>query len=121
MSITSQFVSKKTSYNMVYHPDQAVYIYYQICNFVNPVHKKFLVRKHLYNEYGDLLKSTIYGFSRNEVKKLVSRVKQNQYKLFSCYDFKTINYPTDGEILVLQSDILNKDLNMTGFRPIDTL
>jgi hypothetical protein len=121
MSDTNNYVMKKTSYNMVYDPDVSFYTYYQICNFENKIFHKYLIRKHLYNEYGDLINYKIYGLTRDEVGKLIRKLKPFQYKTVGYYDFKLVNYPSQGEILVVQSDILNKDCNLSGYRPISTL
>jgi len=118
MSLTGEFVTKKTSYNMVYEPDPAFYLYFQICNTKNPVYNKYFVRRHLYNQYGDLIRASIIKLSENELRKLFKMLKPFQYKIIGYYDFTLVDFPTPGEVLVAQSDILNNDYNMSGYRPI---
>lgn len=91
--------------------------FYQICSFRNPTTKAFHVRKFVINNKNEFANVKEYFLSRKQYKKLLEVKTPNEYKCFNTYDLKNIAYPTEADILVSKSQLLNNSYNYTGYAP----
>lgn len=90
-----------------YKPEKNTFSLYQICMYPNSLSKKHGVRKLIYDENGTLLK-----YTENEIKKSVlelftSKSKSHKYSLYPAFNVSNIEFPSENDILVAKSQILN--------------
>lgn len=92
-----------------YTPVTKLYNYYQICTFPNPKTGKYHIRKFVLDERENFINIIEKGFDEDRYRKANKLIKDNEKKYFSTYCFDQIKYPTVGEVLLAQSDLLNNN------------
>jgi hypothetical protein len=95
--------------DMIYNPPKKLYKFYQICQFPRPDNHLYTIRRYVFNEACELLDVTTYDFKREEVKRFLKTLKIYQYRLCGTFDITTFGCPTEGDIQIMQSEILNAD------------
>jgi len=95
--------------DMIYKPEKKLYKYYQICQFPRPDNHLYTIRRFVFNEACELKEVTTYDFKKKDVKNFLKMLKQYQYKLCGTFDITTYACPGEGDIQIMQSEILNAD------------
>jgi len=103
-------------YNIIPDHSKAAkfYIYHQICMFPNKNNKHY-IRKYLFDAQGQVKTINILDITNEDVKKMIDRLRRNEYKCYQTYDFKLVPHVDENDRLLLMSDILNTDSDYTGY------
>jgi len=112
-----QFISpkKEDPYKPIY--DDNIYVFYQMCTFLNPKTKTYNVRRFIINSKNEFVNMKEYNITKKQYKKFIMTTKKHKYKCYSTYSLKYIDYPNMGDILTAKSNILSKNYDYTGFSP----
>lgn len=89
--------------------------FYQLCTFPDPFKKMYNLRRFYINNKNEFIKIKNYLLNKSQLKQFFKCKKNNEYKLYSSFDFKSIDYPTLSDILLLKSDILSNKQNYYGY------
>lgn len=103
--------------NLISRKDQLTYNgvdIYQICIYPHPKTKQYSVRRFIITANNEISAVKMYRLTEEQVKKLKAKLQQNQVKCFSCYDFDGISEPDIRDILLAQSQLLDRSQNYTG-------
>ena len=84
-------------------------LFFQISIFPTE-YKKYCVRFFEINSLGKILKVSEGLCSKKIIKKIISNLNINQYRMFNTYNLKYIKFPTGGEISVIISNLLDNDI-----------
>jgi len=95
--------------DMIYKPLKKLYKYYQICQFPRPDNHLYTIRRFIFDEGCELKDVTTYDFRREDVKKFIKILKPYQYRLCGTFDITTFPCPREGDVQIMQSEILNAD------------
>jgi hypothetical protein len=110
-------VFKQPIDDLVYDPPEKIRSFYQLCYFENPVTKKYYVRQFKLNQNGEIISVMTKGFNKKKYDKLLDNLSQNQYKSYSTYDFKTINYPSADDVMKALSNVFETNCDYNGYAP----
>jgi len=101
------FIKKKSTYDEYeYNPQHQIYKFYQLCSFKNPKTKKYNLRITVFDERGNMIKTSEKNGSLNQCNKLIRSLESHQYKIYPTYDISIIDYPNPGDLLQAQSSLL---------------
>ncbi len=89
--------------------------YYQICIFPNPKTKRHQVRKFILNRKNEFESIKDYFISERRYKKLLQIKNVNEYKCFSAYDLRGVEYPTLSDISMARSEMISNDHGYYGY------
>lgn len=112
------FKSSESNDEFSYKPTPAQFKFYQICLFVDPHTQKHHIRRSIINEYGKFISIEEKLFSKNQFKKFLKNHRPNEFKTYSTYDMSLIDYPNPGDIMQVQSPLLNNNYEYTGYAKI---
>ena len=97
--------------------DRTIVTFLQITIHPNPKTKKYHVRKFKINNEGNFVDIKNYYLSKNKYDKLLKSKKQHEYKLYSVYTLEEVPYPSESDILLLNSSMLKTSYNYYGSAP----
>lgn len=109
------FKAKQSESEYTYNPDPATYKFYQICLFKNPNTNKYQIRRCIINEQCKLINISEKMFNDKQYQKFLKIHRENEYKSYPTYDLNLVDLPNPGDILQVQSPLLNNDYSYTGF------
>ena len=98
-----------------YQPAPSLHSFYQICHFKNHLTGKYDVRKSVVDQDCNIIKVDEYRYNDSHMQKFFKEKRKNEYKIYSTFDIKVIDYPKKGDILETQSNLLNNDSEFTGY------
>lgn len=87
---------------------------YQICLFHNPRSKLHDVKRFAVTANNEIANVRHYRLTEDQIKKLQSKLKHNQYKCYATYDLDNVPDPDINSILLAQSSFLDSSSNYTG-------
>lgn len=90
-----------------YNPTSQIFSFYQICQFRDPYTNKYGIRKVIFDQTGDIVKTFEKGYSKSHVNSFISHNKPNKYALYPVNNLKMINLPNSENILSAKSELLN--------------
>jgi len=115
----------------VYRPEKKLVSFYQFCRMHNPkrstsvsTQKIHEMRKIVYNEEHQIVKSTEALISAPKLKKFIKSTPAHKFTLYETFDIKLIDMPSDLEVYTACSAILNGDSFLAGYdndKPIDSI
>jgi hypothetical protein len=91
--------------------------FYQIAIHKNPETNKYHLRKFTVDESNKFSDIKNYKLDEDNYKKLLKKLKSNEYKLYSVYTLDGVSYPDINDITLAQSDILCNNYDYTGYAP----
>lgn len=101
------FVDQTQFYDKPQNVDLTTTYYYYICEFANPETGRQCVRKFSINSYYEIIDIVQYHLAPEIVKKWISKLPQNKYKLLALYDLDSTKVPDMPEIIVSKSELLD--------------
>lgn len=116
---TYHFITKQN--DQQFTPPQQLQSFIQIALFPHPKTKLYHVRKFKIDEGGNVIKMMEYNIIKGQYEKLIKQKKPNEYKQYSVYSLKNIEYPSRGDILLLKSNILSTNSSYSGYASFDPL
>lgn len=90
-------------------------MYYQIASFPNPKTNRYHVRKFVIGENNVFNSIKDYYLQNKTCNRLLETKNPNQYKIYSVYDLKGIQYPNMNDIIIARSSLTTNKTNFTGF------
>lgn len=112
------FITKSNSIDINKNFENKIaYFYFQLCSFINPKLKKYVIRRFAINQNNEFIKVDYFNLSEKQFKKFIQVKKKHEYKIYPVYELSSIDYPNLGEILISKSDILSTNHNYSGFAP----
>lgn len=100
-----EFRLKEQEEEFVYQPESRQFSFYQICMY--SVDKKYHVRKIIYDEYGDMVKSKEDKLKKSKLDKFLKKCPEYKYTIYPAYNLDIVGLPQPNEILTAKSQILN--------------
>lgn len=91
--------------DFIHKPDERQFSFYQICQF--SVDKKYMVRKLIYDEYGELLTYRESRLKKDILNKFIKKCSKHKFTIYPAYDLDVVGFPEPKEILIANSHILN--------------
>lgn len=116
-NIKYTFVQPRDNTIFDIEPTGQINFFYQVCSFPDPYTKKFHMRKFVINENNEFIDVKEYNLSKKQAKKFFNEKKPNEYKCYSVYNLKNVDYPIMSDVLMAKSDILSTNYDYTGFAP----
>jgi hypothetical protein len=98
-------------------PKEHLTSFYQAASFANPQNGAYHVRRFIVNNNNEFINIRDHHLNKKQYHKLLERKKPNEYKVYSVYDLKNVNYPSFGDVLAAKSSILATDYNYYGAAP----
>jgi hypothetical protein len=92
--------------DFIFKPDERQFSFYQICQF--PMDKKYMVRKIIYNEYGDMIDYREKNMKKDILDKFLKKCAKFKYTIYPAYNLDVVGFPEPNEILTAKSQILNE-------------
>lgn len=98
--------------------------FYQIASMPHPKTGLHHVRRFLCSNKNQIISinevSNLY-LRKDKFKKFIKSKKLREYKLYSVYDLNNlVNYPSDNDILMLNSDMFDNDCGYNGYAAFNT-
>jgi hypothetical protein len=109
MNSTHKYKFYKKQDEFKYNPSKEIYSFYQICSFKHPYTNKYGVRKVIFNEFGNIVKTYEKEYHKDKIEAFIKNNKKNKYTMYSVYDIKTVALPGPSYILEAKSDLLNNN------------
>jgi len=109
------FKAKQSKSDLTYNPEPATYKFYQVCLFKNSIDNKYYIRRCIIDEYCEFINIDEKTFNEKQYQKFFKMHRVNEYKTYATYDINLVDLPNPGDILQLQSPLLNNDFSYTGF------
>jgi hypothetical protein len=107
MSTNIKFNFKKNKDpEMVYKPKPVEFTFYQICQFPNPLNKKYDIRRLKINEYYEIIDVKEKQYVKKKIDKFTERFPINKYAIYPTHSLKMVAYPTPDKIIGANSDLL---------------
>lgn len=103
--------------NEVVQPIKSFTFFYQIASFAHPKTGRYHMRKFVCDANNRFVDIRDYYLNKKQYKTFMRTKKSKDYKCYSVYSLNNVSYPSSGDILMLNSDILNNDYDYTGFAP----
>jgi len=110
---TFKFYNKVDEYQ--YCPKKEINSFYQICQFKNPYTDKYCIRKVIFNEHGEILKTFEKEYYKCIVDKFMKKNKQNKFSVYPVSDIKYVDLPDPASILGAKSELLNNTFTEYDF------
>ena len=107
MKPTYKFYKKQDEFK--YTPPKEDFSFYQICSFKHPFTHKHGVRKVIFNEFGNIIKTYEKEYPVDKIQSFIKKNKRNKYTMYSVYDIKTVALPGPSYILEAKSELLNNN------------
>lgn len=82
---------------------------YQVC--IMTLTGKYLVRCVYVNEQNDIIRTKIYRVTKYQLMELLDSLPDNVYTTHPMYDFRDIMLPSDNDILLARSSLMQKQCN----------
>ena len=92
--------------DMVYRPKKVEFTFYQLCQFPNPLNKKYGVRRLKINEFYEIIDVKEKEYLKKKVDKFVERIEENKYAFYPTHSIKMVAYPTPDKIIGANSELL---------------
>jgi len=92
--------------DFIFKPDDRRFSFYQICQF--HIDKKYMVRKLIYNENGEMLEYREKKMKKDILDKFLKHCQKFKYTIYPVYDLDVVGFPDPNEILTAKSNILNE-------------
>jgi hypothetical protein len=92
-----------------YNPPKQLSTFYQICHYKNDYTNKYGVRKIIFNEFGNIIKTYEKEYNREKIESFMSNNGKNKYTIYPVYDLKNVALPGPSFILEAQSELLNNN------------
>ncbi len=106
------FITKPSQQNeLQYNPAPTITKFYQVCLFKNPWSNKYHIRKITFDEMGKCHDVSEHRLSNSQFEKFKKKYKSNQYKCYSTHSLNEIKFPTGGEMLIAESNLLGDTQN----------
>ena len=105
----ARFIFKKKTDEFEYNPKKELRTFYQICQMKNPRSGHYTVRKIIFTELGEILKTYEKEYSFARVEKFMKNNKQNKYCMYPVFNIDLINLPEPSYLLEERSELLNND------------
>lgn len=91
--------------DFIHKPEERQFSFYQICQF--PINKKYMIRKLIYDEYGELMRYSEKRFEKDVLNKFIKKWAKHKYTIYPTYDLDVVGFPEPKEILMANSQLLN--------------
>jgi len=91
--------------DFIYKPEERQFSFYQICQF--PIEKNYMVRKLIYDEYGELLNYRESRLKKDILNKFIKKCPKYKFTIYPAYDLDVVGFPEPKEILMANSQLLN--------------
>jgi hypothetical protein len=105
--------------NLLYKPEKKLSKFFQICYFKNPKTNKFHIRKILYNQDGKILGAIRKMYTSVQMKKFYQLHKKQEYQTYNTYDIELVKYPTEDQLMMNMSCLINNDYESYDFAKVD--
>jgi hypothetical protein len=92
-----------------YNPEKRKFNFYQICRF--EIDDKHLIRKLVYDQNLNLLRNKKAKIKKEKLKTFIKNTNDNKYILYPTYNFDGIDLPSDTDVLLASSQILNNHIS----------
>lgn len=91
---------------LIYKPQQVVFSVYQICQFPNPISKKYGVRRLKINEYYEIIDVKEKEYSKKKIDKFIAITPENKYTMLPTHSIKMVAFPNPDVIIGANSSLL---------------
>ena len=115
--MSQKYKFKTIDNHLGYKPEPNMVKFYQVCHFKHPKTGKYHVRKCLFNEQGKLMSVTEKRYTVSQIKKFFELHKDNEYKTYATYDLQLVDYPSQDQLILSQSSLLNNNHNNYDYAP----
>lgn len=107
MNTHYKFVSTDPQEQYIYNPNHKLYTFYQICQFKNPIINKYEVRKIIFNQLGEIMKTFEKGYPKKKLEIFMENNSSNKYALYPTTKIENVDLPNPNNILNAKSELLN--------------
>ncbi|ARF09246.1 hypothetical protein Catovirus_2_195 [Catovirus CTV1] len=109
------FKNNNTKCDLAYNPEPATYKFYQVCLYKDPNSNKYHIRRCLINEHCKFIGTEEKKVSEKKYQYFLKTKKQNEYKLYPTTNLELVDLPNPGDILQVQSPLLNNNNDYSGY------
>jgi hypothetical protein len=113
MSTRYKFIVKAS--DMSYQPKQQTCSFYQICQFENPLNKKYATRKTIFDQDGNIIKTFDKEYTAKKIDAFLKATRPNKYCTYPVNNLDMIDLPSPSYIMEAKSELLNNDSSYTGY------
>jgi hypothetical protein len=90
--------------------------FYQLCQFKDPITKKYKTRKIIFDENFNILKMFEREYSYDELNIFIKHHRQNKFKMYPSTDINCIELPEITDIMSSKSELLNNNSKHYDFQ-----
>ena len=114
------FYSSKTDgiYDVIKNK-MKIYVFYQLCLFMNDKYNKYNIRKIYYDDGFNILDVREYMIPKNDYMELIDTLPKQKYMTYATFNLKIIDIPCEGELIMATSELLSNNINYYGYANIN--
>lgn len=90
-----------------YNPEKRLHSFYQICKVHDPITGKFMIRKVIFDQLGEIIKTFIKAYPKHKIINFIKNHKPHQYAMYPVNNVSLVGLPNADNILSAQSELLN--------------
>lgn len=95
-----------TNFNKKSKAENDLKYFFQIATF-SYNNKDYMIRKFMVTDMFTIKCITKHTATRDEVKEFMSKYPPNMFRLYPVYDIETVGFPSQTDLLMLSSEMLN--------------
>jgi hypothetical protein len=92
--------------DLIYRPKPVEFSLYQICQFPNPLNKKYGVRRLKINEFFEIMDVKEKDYTKKKIDKFVEKTPENKFTIYPTHNIKMVAYPNPDKIIGANSELL---------------
>ena len=90
-----------------FNPDKHLYSFYQVCQFRNNYSKKYEVRKVVFDQNGEIIKTFEKGYPKSKLSNFLKIQTPQKYALYPVANLSLIDLPNPNNLFGASSELLN--------------
>lgn len=95
-----------------------IFVFFQICLFLNDKYNRYNIRKIYYDNKFNILDVKEYMIPKYDYIELINILPKHKYNTYATYNLSTIDIPSEGELIIATSELLSNDVNYYGYASI---